>query len=85
MAKLNLEAVQIRPLHPDDAAAIFAYYSDPRVARTTLSLPSAELTTTLRWSENGHPTDTGSSPRIWNGSLGPYRSPWRPIPTPIYL
>ena len=35
MAPPEPDHVLIRPADPDDAAAIYAYYRDPRVARTT--------------------------------------------------
>ena len=49
------ESIQIRPVHPDDAQALYAIAKDPQVARTLLQLPSQEFSQTEEWLSNSQP------------------------------
>jgi putative acetyltransferase len=49
---INLDDLQIRPFHPQDAADQYAIVSNPRVAEMLLQVPSMELTQTERWAVN---------------------------------
>lgn len=46
------EIIQVRPVHPSDAPALYAISKDPQVARTLLQLPSQELLRMEEWLQN---------------------------------
>ncbi len=45
----------VRPVHPDDAADLYAIVSDPRVNTTLVQTPSMEFGETVSWLENRKP------------------------------
>ncbi|MGH2538751.1 MAG: GNAT family N-acetyltransferase [Candidatus Promineifilaceae bacterium] len=47
--------LEIRPVEPDDAADLYVIVSDPRVARTTVQLPSMEFAETQAWLATSQP------------------------------
>ncbi len=49
------ESIHIRPVHPNDAQALYAISKDPQVARTLLQLPSQELPQTEKWLSSSQP------------------------------
>ena len=47
--------IRVRPVHPDDAADLYAIVSDPRVNDTLVQLPSMEFSETQKWVQNHQP------------------------------
>ncbi len=65
---IQLNEVEIRPFHPDDAADQHAMVSHPRVAEMLLQLPSMELAETQTWAK----TEKNGRYRLvadWNGRV----------------
>lgn len=50
-----MSQIIVRPVHPDDAADLYAIVSDPRVSTSLVQLPSMEFSETLKWLENRQP------------------------------
>ena len=47
--------ILVRPVHPDDATALYEIVSDPAVTRSTVRLPSMEITETADWIKQQKP------------------------------
>ncbi|MFZ0547059.1 MAG: GNAT family N-acetyltransferase [Candidatus Promineifilaceae bacterium] len=45
----KVDGILVRPVHPDDAADLYAIISQPQVTRTLVYLPSMEFTDTVNW------------------------------------
>lgn len=52
---MSCSSVTLRPVHPDDAVALYEVVSHPAVAMTTVRLPSMELAETEEWMRNRTP------------------------------